>query len=105
MATPDLFGRLLGRVFDAKYFIENPNIRVGMCEAIFGSDFMNQFYGHTPLIRESEGFNNCEIQPDHRTIRKIGWLDKTVGIMGNVMEPGSELYDPVGPRSMMNLAL
>ena len=72
---------------------------------MFASDFYNNLYGFTPLVKKQDAFGNCDIAPDPRTIRKLGWLDKTVGILGNVVESNSEIYDEVAPRSLMNKAL
>ena len=76
-----------------------------IADSVFGVSFFCEFYGFTPLIKEINGFSNVLAKPDFSTILKIDWLEKTVGILGDIYDEEMGELVKLGPRSLLQMVI
>ena len=103
LAFPDHYGRLMGKRFDAEYFIaeaarqgthaSNYLLTVDMeMEPVAGYRFANW----------ELGYGDFHLVPDMSTLRLASWLDKTALVLCDVDDESSHLPVAVAPRSILD---
>ncbi len=99
---PDSYGRLMGKRFDAGYFVShvaesgthacNYLLTVDMeMEPIPGYDFANW----------KKGYGDFHLIPDFRTLRQASWLDRTALVVCDVHSEAEHAPIEQAPRSML----
>lgn len=100
LAFPDLYGRLLGKRLDARFFLEHSPgthacdylLTVGMdMEPVQGYRFANW----------EKGYGDFELAPDWSTLRRAAWLEKTALLLCDVVTRDTHEIVPVAPRSIL----
>jgi len=74
VAFPDLYGRLMGKRFDAEFFLEEA-ARAGThaCDYLFTVDMeMNPVPGYT-FANWERGYGDVHLVPDLSTLRLAAW--------------------------------
>lgn len=99
---PDLYGRLMGKRFDAEHFLAriaeggthacNYLLTVDMeMEPVAGYDFANW----------QKGYGDFHLVPDFRTLRQASWLDRTAIVLCDLhSEQDHGLIEPA-PRTLL----
>jgi glutamine synthetase len=112
----DLYGRLMGKRFDADFFIEQ-TVDHGThgCDYLFTVDMEMEPTPGYQYANWSKGYGDVHLSPDMETLRVASWLDKTAMVQCDVHLPespdssGSESGDhdlvPIAPRSMLRKQL
>lgn len=106
VAFTDHFGRLMGKRFDADFFIEsavqngthacNYLLTVDMdMEPIKGYDFANW----------ERGYGDFHLVPDMNTLRLASWLDKTALVLCDVKDEKTHNLVSIAPRSILKTQL
>lgn len=106
VAFTDHFGRLMGKRFDADFFIEsavqdgthacNYLLTVDMdMEPIKGYDFANW----------ERGYGDFHLVPDMNTLRLASWLDKTALVLCDVEDEKTHDLVSIAPRSILKTQL
>lgn len=106
VAFTDHFGRLMGKRFDADFFIEsavqdgthacNYLLTVDMdMEPIKGYDFANW----------ERGYGDFHLVPDMNTLRLASWLDKTALVLCDVEDEKTHDLVFIAPRSILKTQL
>ena len=99
MAFPDLYGRLLGKRYDAEFFLEEVLDRGGhACDYLLTVDMeMDPVPGYRYANWE-KGYGDVHLVPDLSTLRLASWLDRTALVMSDV-EPHAGM--DIAPRSIL----
>jgi glutamine synthetase len=99
---PDLHGRLLGKRFDAEFFLEE-TVEHGAhaCDYLLTVDLeMNPVPGYA-FANWEKGYGDVHVVCDLATLRRASWLDRTALVLCDVVAgEGHELLE-LAPRSLL----
>src|ERR671918_2442328 len=100
VAFPDHYGRLMGKRFDADYFVEDGAAHeMHACDYLLTVDMeMEPVQGYAAASWDL-GYGDFAIRPDLTTLRRIPWLECTALVLGDVVHHGELL--PHAPRSIL----
>ena len=100
----DLYGRLMGKRFDAEFFIEE-TLKSGThgCDYLFAVDMEMEPVSGYQFANWSKGYGDMHLSPDMGTLRLASWLDKTAMVQCDAHLIDSDAHDlvPIAPRSLM----
>lgn len=100
-AFPDMYGRLVGKRFTARYFLETvANHGTHGCNYLLAADIeMDPTPGYA-LTSWERGYGDFHLSPDLQTLRHAAWLERTAIVLCNV---DNEDHTPVrvAPRSIL----
>jgi glutamine synthetase len=101
VAFPDMYGRLVGKRFDAEYFVESTMSKgTHGCNYLLACDMdMNPVPGFD-FANWEKGYGDVHIQPDLSTLRLCSWQQRSAMVIADVLYSGHELL-PVAPRSLL----
>lgn len=98
----DLYGRLVGKRFDADYFLE-----VAAQEGTHGCDYlltvdmeMEPVPGYT-FSNWERGYGDFHLVPDLNTLRRASWLDRTAMVLCDVRNEQTHEDVAQAPRSIL----
>ena len=103
VCMPDMQGRLVGKRFHARFFIDSGGI-THACDYLLANDItMEPVPGYQAASWES-GYGDFELRPDFATLRVLPWLSATALVLCDVIDHHG---DPVGhsPRAVLQQAL
>jgi glutamine synthetase len=99
VAFPDLYGRLLGKRLDARFFLESAGSHA--CDYLLTADMnMEPVQGYRFANWEG-GYGDFHLLPDFDTLRAAAWLEKTALVVCDVAAPDSHALIPLAPRSIL----
>jgi len=98
----DHYGRLVGKRFDASFFVEQ-----GLTEGTHACDYlltvdmdMEPVEGYA-FANWGGGYGDMHLVPDARTLRPAAWADRTAIILCDVEANADHQPVPVAPRSIL----
>jgi glutamine synthetase len=99
---PDLYGRLMGKRFDADHFLGSiAESGTHACDYLLTVDMeMDPVPGYE-FANWQKGYGDFQLAPDFRTLRRASWLDRTAVILCDVKSERSHELIPQAPRSML----
>ncbi len=101
-AFPDFYGRLLGKRFVGRFFVENVAAHgLHACDYLLACDMeMDPVPGYDFASWE-EGYGDFRCVPDWKTLRRAAWLEKTAIVLCDVVgEPDGKPVE-VAPRRVL----
>jgi len=105
-AFPDMYGRLMGKRFAAKFFIDNV-LREGLhaCDYLLASDMeMTPVPGYEFTSWE-KGYGDVRLRPDLATLRVASWLDRTALVVCDVLDEKRNEPVALAPRTVLKKQL
>ena len=104
VAIPDMYGRLVGKRYDAEYFLEAADAGLHFCDYLLACDMeMDPVPGYRFASWE-QGYRDAWAELDWATLRRASWLEKSALILGDVRTHEGELVS-VAPRSVLRRQL
>ncbi|MCB0519569.1 MAG: glutamine synthetase [Lewinellaceae bacterium] len=101
VAFTDHYGRLMGKRFDAEFFIENAEEGTHGCDYLLTTDMeMEPVPGYT-FANWELGYGDFHLVPDLSTLRQATWLDKTALVLCDVVDDKTHGFTPEAPRSIL----
>ena len=101
---PDMQGRLIGKRFQAEYFVESAHEETHGCDYLLADDIdMEPVPGYAAASWE-KGYGDFVMVPDLGTLRRIPWLDGTALVLCDVLDHHHEPL-PHGPRAILKRQL
>jgi len=102
MAFPDPHGRLMGKRFDAQFFLDAAlDGGTHACDYLFTVDIeMNPVEGYSYASWQG-GYGDFEMVPDLATIRPCGWTDGAAIVMCDAEHKSTHQPVDVAPRSIL----
>ena len=102
VAFPDLYGRLMGKRFEARFFLDSV-LKAGThgCNYLLTVDMeMEPIPGYASANWE-KGYGDFHLVPDLTSLRPATWLDRTALVLCDLEDSGS--HEPVveAPRSVL----
>ena len=101
-AFPDMYGRLVGKRFNAEFFLEEV-VSHGShaCDYLLACDMdMDPVPGYA-FTSWAKGYGDFRPQPDFGTMRVASWLSKTALVICDVLQDRADELVPLAPRSIL----
>ncbi len=97
----DHYGRLVGKRFDAEFFLESALTEgTHACDYLFTVDMeMEPIEGYT-FANWDKGYGDVHLVPEIGTLRLAGWTDRTAIVLCDVHTADHALVD-IAPRSVL----
>jgi glutamine synthetase len=106
LAFTDHYGRLVGKRFDAEFFLESA-VKDGThgCDYLLTTDMeMEPVAGYT-FANWELGYGDFHLVPDLDTLRVADWLHKTALVICDVLDDKTHDWVSVAPRSLLRKQL
>ncbi len=104
-AMVDLQGRLVGKRFHARYFVEGGYQETHACNYLLGVDIeMEPVPGYKATSWE-KGYGDFVLKPDLNTLRKTPWLPGTALVLCDVLDHHTHEDVPHSPRAILRKQL
>jgi len=102
VAFTDLYGRLVGKRFDASFFVEQiENSGTHACDYLLTVDMeMTPVAGYR-FSNWERGYGDFHLVPDLTTLRVATWLDRTAMVLCDVHNESAHALVNVAPRSLL----
>ena len=86
VAMVDMQGRLVGKRFQAEYFIDGGHQETHACDYLLANDIdMEPVPGYAAASWD-KGYGDFVLKPDLATLRRVPWLEGTALVLANVNE-------------------
>ena len=101
-AFPDAYGRLLGKRFDAEFFLDVV-ARQGThaCDYLLTVDMEMEPVAGYQFANWDKGYGDFHLVPDLTRLRVASWLDRTALVLCDVEDEATQARIPLAPRSML----
>ncbi|MEO0876790.1 MAG: glutamine synthetase, partial [Bacteroidota bacterium] len=106
VAFTDHYGRLVGKRFDAAFFLESA-LQDGThgCDYLLTTDMEMEPIPGYKFANWELGYGDFHLVPDLNTLRVADWLDKTALVICDVQDEKSHAWVDVAPRSILRRQL
>lgn len=97
----DMQGRLMGKRFQAEYFVESAYEETHSCNYLLATDMeMETVSGYKATSWEA-GYGDYTMKPDMATLRKIPWLEGTAMVLCDVLDHHTHEEVTHSPRAVL----
>ena len=98
----DLYGRFMGKRFDAEFFLEDA-VENGThcCDYLVTVDMEMEPVSGYEYTNWERGYGDFHLVPDFNTLRKVSWLERSAMVLCDVKENKTHELTEVAPRSML----
>ena len=101
---PDMQGRLVGKRFQAEYFVDGAHEETHGCDYLLANDIdMEPVPGYAAASWE-KGYGDFVMKPDLATLRRIPWLEGTALVLCDVLDHHHHEPCRIRPRAMLQAA-
>ena len=102
----DLYGRLMGKRFDARFFLDSVAAQgTHGCDYLLTVDMEMEPVAGYDFANWDKGYGDIHLQPDENTLRQASWLDRTAIVISDVTDEKTHQPVPVAPRSLLGIQL
>jgi glutamine synthetase len=102
----DLYGRFMGKRFDAGYFLERiADDGTHACNYLLTVDMEMTPVAGYEYSNWQKGYGDFHLVPDLATLRVAAWLDRTALVVCDVVDPATHELVAVAPRSILRRQL
>ncbi len=100
-AIPDMQGRLMGKRFQAEFFLESAWQETHCCNYLIATDLeMYTVDGYRSTSWEA-GYGDYTMRPDLATLRRLPWLEGTALVLCDLLDHHTHALVPHAPRSVL----
>ncbi|SES79765.1 glutamine synthetase family protein [Oceanicella actignis] len=100
-AQVDMQGRLMGKRFHARHFVDSAWEETHSCNYLLATDLeMSTVEGYKATSWES-GYGDYVMKPDLDTLRRVPWLEGTALVICDVLDHHDHAPVPHSPRAML----
>jgi glutamine synthetase len=104
-AMVDMQGRLIGKRFHGKFFVDGGYEETHGCNYLLGVDIaMEPVPGYKATSWE-KGYGDFVLKPDMRTLRRIPWLPATALVICDILDHHTHEDVPHSPRAILKKQL
>ncbi len=104
-AIPDMQGRLMGKRFQAQYFIETAWQESHCCKYLVATDLAMTTVENYASTSWAAGYGDYVMKPDLGTLRKLPWLEGTAFVLCDLLDHASHGPVPHSPRAVLQKQL
>ncbi len=101
VAFTDMYGRTLGKRFDAEFFLESIDDGTHACNYLLTVDMEMEPVEGYEFANWAGGYGDFHLVPDFDTLRPCGWAPGSAMVLCDVVDDGLHERVPVAPRSML----
>ena len=101
VALVDMQGRLMGKRFHVSNFIDHSHAETHCCNYLLATDLVMSTPEGFASTSWQTGYGDYVLRPDLSTLRHVPWLDKTVLVLGDVLDHHTHAPVPHAPRGML----
>ena len=101
VAFADHYGRLMGKRFDAGFFIESLADGTHACDYLLTVDMEMEPVPGYEFASWELGYGDVHLVPDLSTLRRAGWTDRAAIVLCDVHDNTSHGLVPVAPRTVL----
>ena len=106
LAFSDHYGRLLGKRFDAEFFVaEAAQHGSHACDYLLTTDMEMEPMPGYRFANWERGYGDFHLVPDLDTLRQASWLEKSALVLADVIDEGTHQPISVAPRSILRRQL
>jgi glutamine synthetase len=96
----DMQGRLIGKRFQAEYFVESAHAETHGCDYLLANDIDMEPVPGYAVANWAKGYGDFVMKPDMATLRRLPWLEGTALVLCDVLDHHHEDL-PHSPRAML----
>jgi len=98
---PDMIGRLVGKRFQAEFFVDSAHEETHACNYLLANDIdMEPVPGYAAASWQ-QGYGDFVLKPDLSTLRRIPWLEGTALVLADVLDHHTHVPVPHSPRAIL----
>jgi glutamine synthetase len=102
VAFPDHYGRLMGKRFDAEYFVEDGAAHgTHACDYLLTTDMEMEPVRGYRFANWEKGYGDFHLVPDPDTMVVASWLDKSALVICDLVDDAADERVTVAPRSIL----
>ncbi|MAY62850.1 MAG: glutamine synthetase [Rhizobiales bacterium] len=101
----DMQGRLVGKRFTARFFLESAVDETHCCNYLLANDIDMEPVPGYKAASWNAGYGDFTLKPDEKTLRHIPWLEKTAMILCDIQDHHTHEDLPHSPRGMLKAQL
>jgi glutamine synthetase len=100
-ALVDMQGRLMGKRFQAEYFVESAYEETHSCNYLLATDIEMETVSGYKSSSWEQGYGDYTMKPDLTTLRKLPWLEGTALVLCDVYDHHTHAEVPHSPRAIL----
>ncbi|MEM8869028.1 MAG: glutamine synthetase family protein [Pseudomonadota bacterium] len=97
----DMQGRLMGKRFHARNFIDHSHAETHCCNYLLATDLEMATPDGYAATSWQKGYGDYVMRPDLETIRPMTWLDGTVMVLSDILDHHTHEPVPHDPRAVL----
>jgi glutamine synthetase len=105
LASPDPYGKLVGKRLDAAFFLTDVARGTHACDYLYSVDMEMEPVPGYDFSNWELGYGDVHLAPDLATLRKLSWLDRTALVICDAQLEPSHAPVSVAPRSILRRQL
>ena len=105
VAFPDMQGRLIGKRFQAEFFLEGAIDETHGCDYLLANDIDMEPVPGYEAANWAKGYGDFVFKPDLGTLMKAAWLEGTAIILSDLVDHHHHKPIPHSPRAMLKAQL
>ena len=98
----DMQGRLVGKRFHARFFIDSGYAETHGCDYLLANDITMEPVPGYKSASWAKGYGDFVLKPDMSTLRHVPWLDGTALVLCDVLDHHTHAELPHSPRAMLH---
>src|SRR3569623_724477 len=98
---PDMLGRLIGKRFQAEYFLASAVDETHACTYLMADDIDMEPVPGYEAANWAKGYGDFVMKPDANTLMKCTWLEGTALILCDLDDPHHHAHVQQSPRAML----
>ena len=101
VAFPDMAGQLIGKRFQAEFFVQSAHDETHACNYLLANDIDMEPVPGYAAASWNQGYGDFVMKPDLATLRRIPWLEGTALVLADVLDPVHHQDLPHSPRGVL----
>ncbi len=97
----DMQGRLMGKRFQAEFFVESAYKETHSCNYLLATDMEMETVSGYKATSWEKGYGDYTMKPDLSTLRKTPWLEGTALVICDVLDHHTHAEVPHSPRAIL----
>src|SRR4051812_49221512 len=97
----DMQGRLIGKRFQAEYFLESAHEETHGCNYLLANDIDMETVPGYAAANWEKGYGDFVMKPDLATLRRVPWLEATALVLCDVLDPHDHEGVLHSPRAIL----
>jgi glutamine synthetase len=101
VCSVDMQGRLIGKRFTARHFVESAHAETHGCNYLLANDIDMEPVPGYAAASWTQGYGDFMMKPDLATLRPVPWLEKTALVLADIMDHHGHADLPHSPRGIL----